>query len=429
MQDPRTVTRGRATGRRGLAPVATLRVLFSSDRIVEGDVRVVEPGDTALGRGAFPDDAAMSRAHAVITRKGAQVSVRDARSHNGTFHNGEPIEAGVLADGDVLRLGDTLLHFCLEPAELDAWPLPGLRGDSPAIRCAREALSRAAGSDAVLVLLGETGTGKGAAACAVHATSGRRGSFVQVNAAAVPESVAESAFFGHRAGAFTGARADAPGYFRAADGGTLFIDEIGDLPAALQPKLLHAIEEGAVTPLGATTPIRTDVRIVTATNVDLVQAVRTGRFRADLYARIAGTTVALPPLRHRREDILPLLAEHLAGLAPLSVDLAERLVLHDWRFNVRELLRVAEDLAVARPVEGRLPVEAVEDRLSQFADREEGGEEPSPAPAGSPSRQALEALLEAHHGVVSNIARATGRSTKQVYRWLARHGLDPEAYR
>jgi DNA-binding NtrC family response regulator len=202
-------------------------------------------------------------------------------------------------------------------------------------------------ANATVVLLGESGTGKGQSARALHRMSGRRGPFIAVNCAAIPEALAESMLFGHKMGAFTGATRDEPGWFRAAHRGTLFIDEIGDMPAALQPKLLHAIEDGAVTPVGSTRPEAINVRIVAATSADLQEAVSEKRFRGDLYARLAEIVVGVPSLRERCEDVLPLLGHFLGEDAPpVSADLAERLLGYRWPFNIRELKNVATELKI-----------------------------------------------------------------------------------
>lgn len=417
----------------------TIRVLFSGEG-TRDRVHVLREGELALGRApddglALPDDPLLSRTHARLTRKGTTVTITDLGSRNGTSVAGQlqpPHHAAPLSDGDVVRLGDTLLLYREIPASGGDASLPGLLGSAPAVRALRASLSRAAPADVSVVLLGASGTGKGVAARALHAASGRRGPLVQVNCAAIPAQLAESQLFGHLAGAFTGARADATGVFREADGGTLFLDEIGDLPAALQPKLLHAVEEGEIVPVGATRPVAVDVRIVAATSVDLEEAVRDGRFRGDLYARLAEIVVRLPPLADRREDVLDLLVGALGEDAPpLTADLADALVRHDWPFNVRELLKVAAELRVRGAGRSTLDVDLVEGRLVSFgAAPSPGDTQPRPAsPGGPPTRDDLIALLAAHRGAVAPLARAVGRSRKQVYRWLETHDLDPADWR
>jgi anaerobic nitric oxide reductase transcription regulator len=196
---------------------------------------------------------------------------------------------------------------------------------------------------------GETGVGKELVARHVHAGSRRREeAIIHVNCAALPESVAESELFGHVAGAFTGAVRDRAGKFEVADGGSLFLDEIGELPLSLQPKLLRALQQGEIQRIGSDRLHRVDVRIIAATNRDLISEVERGRFRADLYHRLAVYPIRVPALRERREDI-PLLATHFAdstrrrlGLGPLRLgeDVRERLAAADWPGNVRELENV-----------------------------------------------------------------------------------------
>ena len=233
-----------------------------------------------------------------------------------------------------------------------------LVGSSMAMRDVQKSIGLLADSNATVLLLGETGTGKEVVARAIH-THGRRSKapFIPVNCAAIPAELLESLLFGHVRGAFTGAVADRAGSFREAQGGTLFLDEIGDMDLAMQAKLLRALQERIVTPVGGrSVPI--DVRVIAATHRDLPQAVRDGRFREDLYYRLGVVPVALPPLRERLADIIPL-AEHFLALSAedgpakrLSADAAAHLLAHSWPGNVRELLNAMKRTAtlVRRPV-------------------------------------------------------------------------------
>lgn len=435
MSAPTTVERRPRQSAR--APVPTLRLLFSGD--VDGRLRVLRSGDLAIGREpegdrvlALPDDPLLSRTHAVITRRGGTLTVTDRGSRNGSWLDGRRLRPDAptpLTDGSVLRLGDSLLLVRFEPPDLDDVPVDGLVGCSPAIRAVRADLARVGPTDAAVVLLGASGTGKGVAARALHEASCRRGSFVSVNCAAIPAQLAESQLFGHRAGAFTGANSAAPGVFREADRGSLFLDEIGDLPAALQPKLLHAVEEGGVVPVGAARPVPVNVRLVVATSVDLEEAVRDGRFRGDLFTRLAEIVLRLPPLAERREDVLPLLQHFAPDLPPITPDLAEALVLHPWPFNVRELAKVATELRIRGAGRVELDVDLVASRLGRAPPAPEAPPAEAVERSGPPDRAELERLLAEHGGVVADVARATGRSRKQVYRWLRDHGLDPSAWR
>jgi len=233
-----------------------------------------------------------------------------------------------------------------------------LIGSSAAMRDVQKAVGMLADSDATVLLLGETGSGKEVVALAIH-RHGRRAAapFVPVNCAAIPAELLESLLFGHVRGAFTGAVADRPGSFREAQGGTLFLDEIGDMAPPMQAKLLRALQERVVTPVGGR-PIPVDVRVVAATHRDLQQAVRDGHFREDLYYRLGVVPIAIPPLRDRLADIIPLAEHYLALATPgappkrLAADAAARLLSHPWPGNVRELVNAMIRAAtlVRRPV-------------------------------------------------------------------------------
>jgi DNA-binding NtrC family response regulator len=247
---------------------------------------------------------------------------------------------------------------CARPLPETAASVDGLVGTSAAMREVHKAIGMLADSETTVLILGETGTGKEVVARAMH-RHGRRAAkpFVPVNCAAIPAELLESQLFGHVRGAFTGAVADRAGFFREADGGVLFLDEIGDMDLALQAKLLRVLQERVVTPVGGR-PLPVDVRVIAATHHDLHEAVRGGTFREDLYYRLGVVPLPLPPLRERPADIVPL-AEHFLRLAAdrgprkqLSADAAAALVAHPWRGNVRELRNAIERAAalVRRPI-------------------------------------------------------------------------------
>lgn len=408
------------------------------------------------------DDARASRHHATfhVSSRTARVRVADEDSRNGTWVNGERVDEAWLEDGDVVRLADSHLLFRLQPDDADDADIPGLIGRAPAVRALRSTLARVASHDVVVLITGQSGTGKEVAARAIHELSRREGPFVAINCAAIPEQLAESQLFGHRAGAFTGASQDHEGLFRAAHGGTVFLDEIGDLPTPLQPKLLRALEERAVVPVGVTAAIPFDARVVAATNVSLAGAIADGEFRGDLYARLAEFEVALPPLRDRREDVLLLMRDAFdAGeLPPMDPELVALLLLHPWPFNVRELRAVARELAVRGGDKDALTANMVSHRLAAPVDpdetlgRDSSDDDTSGSTSGStsastsgstaggkrrsssgrsapPTREELEAILARCEGNVRAIARETGRSRMQVYRWVEQHGLDLANYR
>jgi two-component system response regulator HydG len=231
-----------------------------------------------------------------------------------------------------------------------------LIGQSPPLQAVLDALERVAETDVPLLLGGETGTGKGLFAHVVHLESKRnKGPFVSINCGALPESLLESELFGHEKGAFTGATQSRKGLFAEASGGTLFLDEIGEIPAALQVKLLHVLEQGTVRPVGSSRSRPVDVRVVAATNRDLRAAARAGSFREDLLYRLDVVSIVLPALRHRRQDI-PLLVEHFlqeqrrrhprSVVQRLAPEVMQRLLRHDWPGNVRELAHLIERLVV-----------------------------------------------------------------------------------
>jgi DNA-binding NtrC family response regulator len=420
--------------RRRAQPV--LRTAFSDGRVLpEAPLTRVSATGCPIGRevtgGLRLDDSRASRHHATVHRDPlGHLSIVDERSKNGTLVNGERVERRRLAPGDVLSVGDSCIVVAEDPGELADEPVEGLLGPSSSMRWAREQVRTLGPTHLKVLLAAETGCGKEVVARAIHRASAARGELVAVNCAAIPENLFESQLFGHVPGAFSGAVAHA-GYFRAASGGTLFLDEIGELPLSLQPKLLRAIEERAVVPLGTTRPVPCAVRIVAATNRDLGREVERGAFRGDLLARLFEARIELPPLRDRREDILPLF---LAGCGerppPMSHALAQALLLHSWPFNVREVVSAARELCVGSPA--KLEVGAFRRRLAAQGQTKTRAAAPAPAaPRAEGAVDALELrrLLEEHGGSVADVARAVGRSRRQVYRWMTAHGIDVATFR
>jgi len=308
-------------------------------------------------------------------------------------------------------------------------------GGSAAMRQVQKAIGMLADTDATVLITGETGTGKEVVARAIH-RHGRRAArpFVAVNCAAIPGELLESQLFGHTRGAFTGAIADRVGSFREADGGSLFLDEIGDMDPALQAKLLRVLQDRLVTPLGGK-PVAVNVRILAATHRDLERAVREGHFREDLFYRLGVVPLALPPLRERLADIVPL-AEHFLALSAgggvakrLSAEAAARLLAHPWPGNVRELRNAMERAAVL----ARRPVIAADD-LEFLA--------PTPAAAATdwlegdlPSAVArletamIRRALASCHGNRTEAARRLNIHRQLLYEKLRRYGLEASANR
>jgi two-component system response regulator HydG len=308
---------------------------------------------------------------------------------------------------------------------------PDLVGRSEAMRRVHELLARVADSDASVLVSGESGTGKEVAARALHTRGKRKGGpFVAVNCAAVPEALIESELFGHVKGAFTDARAARPGLFAQADGGTIFLDEIGDLPLAMQPKLLRALQERAVRPVGGDAEIPFDARVIAATNRDLEALVEERRFREDLFYRIVVIHVELPPLRARGGDVLLLADRFLETFAAragkritaFSPPAAEKLLAYAWPGNVRELMNVVER-AVALTEGEQI---AVPDLPAKIRDHRPThvlvtGDDPSElVPLEEVEKRYALRVLEAAGGNKTMAAKILGLDRKTLHRKLER---------
>jgi transcriptional regulator of acetoin/glycerol metabolism len=389
-------------------------------------------------------DGWMSTNHAVIERDGERWRLTDHRSKNGTFVNGVRQREAMLVDGDVVELGQTFFVYRAAlatpadaPARLDAGEVrgpPGLATLLPELGLRFAELARIAASKSSLVIAGPTGSGKELVARAVHELSGRRGPFVAVNCAALPDALVESELFGYVRGAFSGADRDRDGLITASGGGTLFLDEIGDLPRPAQAKLLRALQEQEVRPVGAIEPVRVDLRVVAATHRDLAQLAEDDEFREDLLARL-GDTFELPPLAERREDLGLIVGAILARLEDprardvgLSSEAARALLRHAWPRNVRELHKLLERaiaLADGRDIElAHLPDEL----------RSPGAARPRRPAVVTPlsdrdreRRDQIVALLRANGGNITAVARAMGKVRSQVQRWIKRYAIDPDA--
>jgi two-component system response regulator HydG len=310
-------------------------------------------------------------------------------------------------------------------------------GDSPPMQRLYQQLAQIATSDVAVLIGGESGTGKELVARALHQHSRRAtGPFVAINCPALPPTLLESELFGHVRGAFTDARADRKGLFLQADGGTLFLDEIGDFPLDLQPKLLRALEESAVRPVGSNQELRFDVRLVTATHRDLDAAVEEGRFREDLFYRINVLCLDTPPLRARGTDIL-LLAQHFIALfaarsgkrvAGLAEGAAEKLLDYAWPGNVREL-RNAMERAVALTRYERLVVEDLPEKIRAYHTSHLfiGSNNPTELLSMEEvERRYIRHVLDAAGGNKTLAARILGFDRKTLYRKLAQYGLDDQ---
>jgi two-component system, NtrC family, response regulator len=292
-------------------------------------------------------------------------------------------------------------------------------GEGP-MRALEDRLAKLAPSDLNLLVLGETGSGKELVARAIHGRSRRAaGPFIAVNCGAIPPTLIESVLFGYQKGAFTGADRDTKGKFAAADGGTLFLDEIGDLPLELQVKLLRVIQERQIEPLGALKPISVDLRVVSATHRDIKALVREGKFREDLFFRLAGAALEVPSLRERPDDILPLaktFLERTGSGFTLSSGASERLLAHSWPGNVRELEQV---VARAAALASGMTIEARDLELHDAQPTVAGELRHA---RGAHSLEMVQRALARMGGSRSRAAAALGISERTLYRILASDG-------
>jgi two-component system response regulator HydG len=309
----------------------------------------------------------------------------------------------------------------------------GMIGDSPAMAAVRELIERIAGSEATVLITGESGTGKEVVARALHRRSPRAaGPFVAINCAAVPATLLESELFGHARGAFTDARQARAGLFEQANHGTLLLDEIGDLPLGLQPKLLRVLEERAVRPLGATATVPIDVRLICATHHDLREEIAAGRFRDDLFFRIDVIHVELPPLRAREGDVL-LLAQHFLDqfvaqttkpIRGFATEAAERLLAYPWPGNVRELRNCVER-AVALARFDRIVPDDLPPRVRDHEAIADAGAATGLATMAEVERRHVLRVLEAAGGSKAAAARILGVDRATLYRKLERYARQP----
>jgi len=350
---------------------------LSPSRHVLTDVDVVEfgRGDRSVCRDCrdglrrlvihIPDPL-LSRQHGQLTHAYGTWQLDVGQAKNAAAIDGVRTRAGRLSRGQLLALGNTILFIAREPAsealDLDATalsaPQPELATFHRDLAASIDRMARLAGSAIPMLVLGETGTGKEVAARAIHALSGRLGSFVAVNCAAIAPTLLEAELFGHRRAAFSGATTERLGHLRTSDHGTLFLDEIAELALPAQAALLRALQEREVVPVGATLPVPVDLRVVAATHRDLEAMVNQGRFREDLYARLAGFTLHLPPLRARRTDLGLLIAALLrrqssAARAKITWPAGTQLFRYTWPRNIRELERALE---IAVPLAGAGPI-------------------------------------------------------------------------
>jgi transcriptional regulator with PAS, ATPase and Fis domain len=392
----------------------------------------------------------VSRLHAELTLEPSGLWVRDLGSKNGTFLDGILVRHARLPRKCKLRLGSCELTLSEGDA---AEPSPLWQGDSFGPLVGRSApmrrlfatLSRVAQTESSVLIHGATGTGKELVASALHNASHRAGEpFVVVDCAAIPENLLESQLFGHTKGSFTGAAGARIGDIEAADGGTVFLDEIGELPLAMQPKLLRVLESRTVRPVGATEARKVDVRFVSATHRDLRRMVNAGAFREDLYFRISVVPVTIPSLKDRIEDLPLLIERFLPPGAPkvIGAELLAELSTRPWLGNVRELRNFVERaLSLGAQEALTMPYDAAVMSARAPASRTPTAAAAAPTPASSAVRfdqpfktfreewidqgecEYVRRLLEEYKRDVPAVAQAAGLNRTYVYRLIKKHGI------
>lgn len=386
-------------------------------------------------------DRTVSRRHLTLSPGGVGVKVRDENSRNGTWFQDSRIVEAEIPPGAEIRLGASFIRIERDTSGESAEDHAGRReqptsfgrflGASSCLRPVYESLERAAGSDATVLLEGDSGTGKELIAEGLHEASGRaNGPFVVVDCGAVSENLLESELFGHERGAFTGAERTRVGAFEAAHGGTVFLDEIGELGLSLQTRLLRILDQRTVRRLGSHKVLDLDVRVIAATNRNLEREVEESRFRLDLFHRIAVVLIRVPPLRERDGDI-ELLARHFVGVCGanpsiLTEDVLARMAAHGWPGNVRELRNYIERLALLGEGAVQLTSGGSTNPLEQAAS------------SGLPYRKAraqvlesfteryVEFMLARHSGNVSAAARASGVARRHFQRLKSKPSPESE---
>jgi len=408
------------------APLRLPLQRLSEVEIGRGERRAVDRAGRRL-RIDLPDRWT-SQIHARLARAGDDWELEDAGSKNGTRLNGRLIDRAPLGDGDVIECGGTFLVMRRAEGSVGETRSPAsteeaLQTVSPVVERELSRLPKIARSRLPVLVLGASGSGKEVVAHAIHALSGRRGPLVTMNCGAVPATLVENELFGSQRGAFSGAE-NRPGLVRSAEHGTLFLDEVAELPATAQAALLRVLQDGEMAPLGADKRIIVDVRIIAATNRPVEELVADGRFREDLLARLRGYEIRLPKLRDRIEDLGFLVPRLLRRIEPdgpprtLSRRAARALFLHAWPLQIRELqhaLHAAVTVATGTEI--------------RFGDLPLAEATPAPPDEDAELKERMIALLRKHEGNVTAIARKLNTSRSQVLRLVARYGLAAAEYR
>ena len=473
MTDPLTdETIDQPMGRAQLTRSRLARLLVVFPRELSAIV-TLDLGETTLGR--QPGPRGHTLAHSTVSRRHASVRWSSAKtryelcdhgSRNGSRADGHLVGLDdgprPLHSGSVIRVGDVLLVLEVDE-RLTAEDPPevspeAIFGRSAMVQRLRADIFSAAADPSPVLIVGATGTGKENVARELHRLSGRKGPLIPLNCAALSPQLVESQLFGHRRGAFTGAQTDHDGVFRAANGGTVFLDEVGELPLALQPKLLRVLQEGEVQPVGASQPQKVDVRVVAATLRDLATLAEQKEFRLDLYARLSPWEISVPALTERRADLLVWLErlhriwheERGRPLVPLQLeaDHAEQLLLDQWPDNLRGIERLVHRICSrpqvpldewlnipsrtsppGAPLAGQQPdTPSTAPGRASSAGMSGRPTSPGTGPAGiqprqRPTKEQLMLILAEHAGSVRATAKQLGRDRRQIYRWMDLYGL------
>lgn len=401
----------------------------------EGRRFPLECSVTRIGRGGRNhislSDVTVSTQHLEIESRPSGIQIRDLGSTNGTKINGQRIQSSPVEVTSEITVGQTKLRIFLEEPT-DPIPSPALGrlvGQSPKMNGVYKMLGKGAKGEVAVLIQGETGCGKELVALEIHRLSARaQGPFITIDCSAIPKELIESELFGHEKGAFTTAISQRKGAFDLARKGTIFLDEIGELPLEMQPKLLRVLEEKSFKRVGGNETLQSDFRIVAATNRRLDQEVAQGRFRQDLYFRLGVFPIFLPPLRERKEDIPLLIAHFLKGKAvELLPSAMERLTAHSWPGNVRELRNVIEramvmmDGNILRP-EDLLFLNNAEQPASSPA-REEPKAFSPPGSLEEIEKEVIQKTLQAHQGDKKATAQHLGIALSTLYEKLKRHQI------
>ncbi|MCB9555980.1 MAG: sigma 54-interacting transcriptional regulator [Deltaproteobacteria bacterium] len=406
---------------------------------------VVRLGKAETNDIVMPEDT-VSRVHCEILRDQRGYLLRDLDSTNGTFLDGAEVREAYLRAGSVLTVGTVQLRFQPFEQRIEILPsekerLGSMVGRSLAMREIFGLIERVGPTEATVLIEGETGVGKDQVARTVHDCSRRKDKpFVVVDCGAVAGNLIESELFGHEKGAYTGATATRQGAFEMADGGTIFLDELGELSLDLQPKLLRVLESREFRRVGGNRTIRVDIRVIAATKQDLRSEVQKGKFREDLYFRLSVVPIYVPPLRERKEDVAPLINEFIKKLAPEGLEMTpealDGLVAHDWPGNVRELRNVLERgmylskqvgseafkfidataMGFPRPAGGRSGVDVTFDPTQSYRTNKERWNDDF-------ERRYLTWLLQRSQGNISRAAREADMDRKYLHKLIKKHGI------